>query len=88
MKNFFTYLETIRGSIARSEIARDGDLLALPDYEDMDEEIVLNVVVEEYDEDGHLTNTRKYDAYNKELDEVLDEVESDHPAGEWENINW
>lgn len=88
-KRYFTvYLETVLGSMARTKIDRSGDALELPASEEMGEEIVLNVIVEEYDELGLHLNMRKYDAYNKDLDEVLAQVEADHDPSEWDNFDW
>jgi len=87
-RTFTAYLETIYGSIARSQIDRSGDVLGIPDDEEMGEEIVLNVIVEEYDEDGNYLGDKTYDAYNKDLDEVLAQVEADHDPSEWDNYDW
>ena len=88
-KRYFTvYLETILGSKARTKIDRSGEAIELPDNEEMGEEIVLNVIVEEYDEQGLHQNMRRYEAYNKDLDEVLAQVEADHDPSEWDNFDW
>lgn len=85
---FAVYLETILGSKARTKIDRSGEAVELPDNEEMGEEIVLNVIVEEYDEQGLHQNMRRYEAYNKDLDEVLAQVEADHNPSEWDNFDW
>ena len=88
-KRYFTvYLKTILGSKARTKIDRSGEAIELPDNEEMGEEIVLNVIVEEYDEQGLHQNMRRYEAYNKDLDEVLAQVEADHDPSEWDNFDW
>ena len=84
MKYFRVYVKSIAGQVALTPVDRGGDALGVADdyeYED----IILGYQVSEYDEQGLSIGVKYYDAYKKDTDKVLAEIEKDHPAGEWQN---
>ena len=88
MKYFRVYVKSIAGQVARTPVDRDGDAVCLADEEEFDE-IILGYEVDEWDEDSQvITDSKYYDAYEKDTDKVLAEIEADHPAGEWQNDEW
>lgn len=96
MKYFKVEQEYISAHTKVAEVYRDGELI---DDDDITHEkkqyrhIILAYWVKEYDEDGMLITERIYSVKTNELgqtdsDRVLALIESDHPAGEWQNDNW
>lgn len=77
----------IEGVVMATPVARDGSWCGGSDATEERADALLWYRVWEYYEDG-TTKDIVYYRVDDNADEVLDMIERDHPAGEWQNNDW
>lgn len=92
MKYFEVHKYEITGQELCSRVYSDGESINEPE-ETMDISTrVLGFMVSEMDEDGLVGDTRWYAVHDggeaEGVERVLEEIKSDYPAEEWENLEW
>lgn len=73
MKYFTVYAETALPVYSDGSVELDADYA---------QDNIIKYVVDEYEEDGFVFHTKKYEV------ECFDEIAREHPSPEWENCNW
>lgn len=92
MKYFEVEEGRIEAPVITTAVARDGSWCSGSEESEEKADVLLWYRVWEYNEDG---TTIDYVYYNvgtadgrNNSDEVLAQIEADHPAGEWQNNDW
>lgn len=86
--------ETLSGKIWRGIVNRDGSEYEIPYDAEETREITTGFSVRELDEYGITQDVEFYEVktnfndFSNNEAEVLDKIEADHPAGEWQCHNW
>lgn len=82
MRYFQVYREAFSQPL-RERIASDGTPL---DAGDIIDDVIIRLVVEEMDEAGVILDEQYYHGYDE--NDLLEQIKSDYPAGEWQNNDW
>lgn len=77
----------IEGVVMATPVARDGSWCGGSDATEEKADVLLWYRVWEYYEDG-TTKDIVYYRVDDNADEVLDMIEREHPAEEWQNNDW
>ncbi len=95
MRYFSVEKEVLDGQCSTGVVERDGGFIGAPDIQDEYKTITTGFSVFEYDDKTMMTEDVKW--YGVETDfrdwsnneeEVLNKIEADHPAGEWQCNEW
>lgn len=82
----------VEGQVIATAVARDGSWCSGSDATEEKADILLWYRVREYREDGTMKDIVYYNVETQDgrnnADEVLAQIEKDHPAGEWQNNDW
>lgn len=96
MRYFEVSKEIVEGVPLTGVVVRDGGFASLPEPSEPQEvkTITTGFNVWEYEEDGTTIEVQFYPVktnfgtFENNEEEVLNQIESDHPAGEWQNDMW
>lgn len=92
MRYFEVHKYEITGQELCSRVDAEGESLNLPEETGDISTRVLGFMVSELDERGVAVATKWYAVCDggdgREVEEALEQIKADHPAGEWQNNDW